>query len=150
MTIETSQQGYERTYVHGAVVSTLARFLSRDIDYIWLLSHAPVEAIQWWEAAVPLTRSEIIRARIRAISYDMELRTTDFIARAHALDDHGLVLIQSRNPMPDTLDIWRIPDEQQDGVLVKNGAFLRIDLPHAVETACVTCYQHGYLGGVNG
>jgi hypothetical protein len=50
--------------------------------------------------------------------------------------------------MPDTLDISRIPEVQQDAVLINNGGFLRIYLPHAVETASIICYERDYLAAV--
>jgi hypothetical protein len=52
--------------------------------------------------------------------------------------------------MPNALDLSRIPEVQQDKVLIDNSAFLRIYLPHAVETACVVCYQAGYLVAAGG
>lgn len=99
---------------------------------------------------MPINRSESITGKIRMLSYDLQLTTNEFLERVHSFDDHGLVLIQSRNPMPDTLDLSRIPEQVQDSVLIKNGAFLRIWLPHSVETALVTCYEPGYLDTING
>jgi hypothetical protein len=47
--------------------------------------------------------------------------------------------------MPSTLDLSRIVDSQKVNVLRKDGAFHRIYLPHAVETAQVQCFEKGYL-----
>jgi hypothetical protein len=132
------------------VVSMLAGYLSREVPFVWVLGHMPNSYVQWWEATVPLNRTESIRAQVRLLSYDIQLTTSEFLDRATSFDDHGLVLVQSHKPMPDTLDLARIPIEQQDDILIKNGAFLRIWLPHAVETASITCYRRGYLERIYG
>ena len=92
----------------------------------------------------PRTRSQ------RACSPDIQLSTSEFLAYVKAFDNHGLVLVQSYQPIPDTLDLARIAEEQQDSVLIQNGAFLRMWLPHAIETASVTCYQPGDLATIHG
>lgn len=63
-------------------------------------------------------------------------------------DDHGLLLIQSRHQMPDTLCLERINESQQNSVLMQNGATLRIYLPHAIETAQVQSFKKGYLSTI--
>jgi hypothetical protein len=148
MKIQRNSNGHEMVYVHGAVVSSLSRYLSAEVPFVWILGHTPERYVHWWEATVPLNRSETIRAKVRMLSYDIQLLTRDFLEKALSFDDYGLMLVQSRKPMPDTLNLASIPTEQQDNILIKNGAFLRIWLPHAIETASVTCYQPGYLDGI--
>ena len=70
--------------------------------------------------------------------------------RATEFDNHGLDLIQSRKPMPDTLSLSSVPEGQQNSVLRQNGATLRIYLPHAVETAQVRSFTRGYLASLVG
>ncbi len=45
--------------------------------------------------------------------------------------------------MPNTLEPSRLGNDRHQ-VLRLNGAFLTIDLPHAGETAVVSCYEPGY------
>ena len=85
---------------------------------------------------------------VRHLSFDLQMPTQDFILRAADFDDHGLVLIQSHKPMPDTLSLDSIPDSHQNAVLMQNGATLRMYLPHAIETAQVVSFAKGYLAKV--
>ena len=139
----------EILYVHGASVSTLTGFLNPQIPWVWVLGHTPNQYIEWWRAILPVNKYRAtINAEFRSVGYDLMLPTAQFLELATEFEDHGLVLIQSRQRMPDTLDISRIPEKQQAKVLRNNGAFLRMHLPHAVETAQVQCFEKGYLASV--
>jgi hypothetical protein len=141
------EAGVETLYVHSATVSGLAAFLNPDIPWVWILGHMPNRYVQWWEAELPTNKfGASLKAAYRNISYDLMLPTQHFIESLPQFEEHGIVLIQSSQRMPDTLELSRIPESQQPGVLVKNGAFLRLYLPHAVETAQVQCFEKGYLG----
>ena len=149
MCIEKNPNNHDMLFVHESVVSELARLLHPEVPYVWLLGHMPNRVVQWWQADVPLNLHQNITAQVRLVLYDMQLPTQDFLSKAECFDDYGLVLIQSDKPMPDTLDLSRIPESQQDAIVIQNGGFLRIYLPHAMETACVVCYQPGYLAQVS-
>src|SRR5688572_18964564 len=110
MKIEQTATGHELILVYGAVASRLVPFLNPQIPFIWILVHMHNRALQWRDAEVPLSPEQKITARVRMLSYDMQLSTEEFMAQAEVLDDHGLVLIQSRKPMPDTLELSRIPE----------------------------------------
>lgn len=148
MPVEKSPPAHDTLYVQEATASTLAALLHPEVPYVWIFGHTPRRALAWWTATVPLNTEDSIRGQVRQLSYDLQLPTAEFLRQSRAFDDHGLALVQARRPMPDTLDLRRIPDDQQDQVLVRNGAFLRLWLPHAVETAWVVCYEAGYLESV--
>jgi hypothetical protein len=139
----------EVVYVHGAVVSRLAGFLNVSLPWVWILGHRPNRYFQWQESTVPLNSGgRIERALVRDMCFDLQMPTADFISSASDFDDHGLVLIQSDRVMPDTLALDRVPESQQNQVLMQNGAALRIFLPHAIETAQVVSYKKGYLSTI--
>ena len=141
----------ETVYVHGAVASLLAKFLDASVPWVWILGHRPNRNVNWWEATVPLNvGGSVFSGSVRDLCLDMQMPTSDFVSRARDFDDHSLVLIQSRNQMPDTLCLERIPESQQNGVLMENGATLRIYLPHAIETAQVQSFKKGYLSTIVG
>ena len=143
-------QHHESFYVHSAVVTDLVQFLDESVPYVWLLGHMPNPAIQWWDTFVPINRETSFSGKIRNIVYDLQMSTAEFIKISPSLNNYGLLLIQSSKPMPDTLELNRIPENQQAPVLKKNGATLKIFLPHAAETAMVTSYCEGrinYDGG---
>lgn len=144
------RDGVETLYVHGATVSTLQPFLNLEIPWVWVLGHMPNHVVEWWQATLPIDKSrKPITAEFRMVGYDVLLPTSQFIELAPGFENHGLALIQSRQRMPNTMDLSRIPENQQSKVLRSNGAFLRIYLPHAGETAQVQCFEKGYLAKVS-
>lgn len=141
----------EIVYVHGATVSVLANLLDTSIPWVWILGHRPNRFVQWWETTVPLNTSEgLFTGSVRDMSFDFQMLTADFVSRSIDFNDYGLVLIQSRQQMPDTLCLERIPELQKNKVLMQNGAILRIFLPHAIETAQVQSFRKGYLTTIIG
>jgi|GEM_PF-2383460 len=146
MEILKNSSGFDTFYIHGAVVSNFGCFINPKIPYIWIIGHMPNPMIQWWHTELPInTKGKSLEANFRLVSYDLMLTTEEFLKNIHAFNDHGIDLIQSNNRMPDTLAFAPIPHEQRDKILIRNGAFLRIDLPHAVETGLITCFQENYL-----
>jgi hypothetical protein len=138
-------------YVYNAIVSVLAKFLDPAIPWVWILGHRPNRYIQWWQTTVPIDiAGKDFTGLVRDLRLDLQLPTSEFILRSTEFDDHGLVLIQSHQQMPDTLCLARIPDQKQQAVLIRNGATLRICLPHAIETAQVQSFTKGYLSKVIG
>lgn len=148
--IEIAENGKaEILYVHGASVSTLVPFLRPQIPWVWILGHMPDEHMQWWRTSLPVNKQNVpISAEFRLVCYDLMLPTAHFLEMVSAFDNHGILLVQSNRRMPDTLDLLRIPEARQSEVLRSNGAFLRINLPHAVETAQIQCFEKGYLANV--
>lgn len=141
----------EIVYVHEAIVSVLAQLLDSSVPWVWILGHCPNRYVQWWDANISLnTSNSPFTGSVRDLSFDLQLPTRDFVSRATEFDDHGLVLIQSQQQMPDTLCLERISESQQNDVLIKNGAVMRIYLPHAIETAQVQSFVKGYLTTVIG
>ena len=141
--------GVETLYMHGATVSTLTPLLNPQVPWVWILGHVPNRYVDWWQTSLPINNvGSPVTAEFRLIGYDLLLPTSRFLELAVEFEDHGLVLIQSHQRMPSTLDLSRIPDNQLANVLRSNGAFLRMYLPHAVETAQVQCFEKGYLARV--
>ena len=142
---------YDCVYVHGATASMLARFLAPTVPWVWILDHCPNPIVQWWQATIPLSTSgAAFTGRVRNMGFDIQMPTTEFLSRVSDFDDHGLNLIQSNHPIPDTLELYRISNANQHKVLMQNGATLTIYLPHAAETSMVTSYAKGYLETVIG
>lgn len=108
------EAGVETLYVHGATVSGLAAFLNPEIPWVWILGHMPNRYVQWWEAELPTNKfGASLRAAYRNVSYDLMLPTQHFIESIQVFDNHGIVLVQSNNRMPDTLELSGIPESQQ-------------------------------------
>lgn len=145
MSVIRNQDGHETLVVHRATASKLAHYLDPSVPWVWILGHMPNRAIRWWTSSVPLNTNVSITGRIRGLTYDLQLPTAEFLCCVSDFDEHGLVLIQANREMPDTLDLSRLRDSQQDSVLIQNGAVMRMYLPHAIETAVIVCYREGLL-----
>ena len=140
---------FEDMCVDNATVVSLLRFLNRQIPWVWILGHQPNPTIEWWNAQVPLSKAGTsFEGEVRFVAYDVQMPTDLFINRSSDFEDFGITLVQSRQRMPNTLELDRIPEGQRAHVLRLNGAFLYIELPHADETALVRCFERGYLAGV--
>jgi hypothetical protein len=143
--ISSDDAGCETAVVDRATVMSLTRYLNPIIPWIWIVDHMPNSKIQWWKAQVPLNgEGAILSGEVRLVQYDLQLSTREFLLVANAFDDSGITLIQSRQRMPNTLDL-RGTGSNRHQVLRLNGAFLTIDLPHAREATVVCCYECGYL-----
>jgi hypothetical protein len=137
---------HEDLFVHDATIGSLLRFLDPQVPWVWIAGHMPNPTLEWWESPIVLNTSGAeCKAQIRALTYDMQLPTAEFIAHAEAFEANGIDLVQCRGPIPNTLELSRVTEAQRSEVLRLNGAFLYIHLPHAVETALVRCFQPGYL-----
>lgn len=148
MTLVTAAPSHPKTItVHGATVPSLKRFIDREIPWVWILGHMPNAVVEWWRAELPLNaQGDSAVLDVRDLRFDMQLQTTSFLERIDAFRDHGIYLVQSRSPMPNTLDLRRISDdEHRQKVLRENGAVLTIDLPHAAETAVLCELVPGQL-----
>ncbi len=142
-------EGVETLYVHGATVGDLIGFLHPQVPWVWVLGHMPNTRFEWWETAQPIRQGgPSIAAEYRLIGYDLLLPTPRFLELSSEFEGHGISLIQSHHRMPNALDMDRIPENQRLKILRSNGAFLRIELPHAVETAQVQCFEKAYLASV--
>ncbi len=141
--------GIETLVIGAAKVSTLLPFVNPKVPWVWIFGHSPSQVWDWWESSLPVYKfGNNIAAQFRCVRYDMQLPTEQFLEVAAEFEQLGIDLAQSSKKMPNSLYLSRIPHEQQSKVLQSNGAFLRIYLPHAVETAHVECYEKGYLSQV--
>ena len=136
----------ESVAVHAATVVGLARFLNPEVPWVWILGHMPRTTVEWWQVEVPIDAAGYrTSAEIRLLSYDLQMPTAQFLDVSVSFDQSGLSLVQSRKRMPNTLQFDRVENSERHRILRLNGAFLMIDLPHANETAVVSCFEPGYL-----
>ena len=144
-----SRPDCEIVYVHAAIVSVLAKFLIPSVPWVWILGHRPNPSVRWWDTKVALnTKGDDFTGSVRDLCFDLQLPTPEFVDRAAEFDNFGLVLIQSNQRMPDSLTLHGIPESQQNGILMQNGAVLRIFLPHSIETAQIQSFVKGHLATI--
>lgn len=141
----------EQVFVYGATVSTLCPFIDPEVPWIWVSQHTPVETIRWWKSTAPLNEvAGTFTGKIRNLAYDILMPTSSFLSKVADFERHGIVLVQSEHPIPDTLQLHSIPDAQLRAVLIQNRVTLKVYLPHAAETAFVESYVPGRLAEVLG
>lgn len=94
--IKTNAKGFETLIIHRATATLVSQFLNPDIAHVWILGHWPHNSFAFHEATVPLSLTQTLTGRVRALSYDIDLPTAKFLDRATDFDGHGLTLFQSK------------------------------------------------------
>jgi hypothetical protein len=80
MEIEKNKNGHDLLFVHRATAAQLAKLLNPLVPYVWILGHMPNRVVEWWETEVPVNANQKICGQIRMLTYDMQLRTEEFLA----------------------------------------------------------------------
>ncbi len=116
--------------------SILEYLLSPAFPYVWLRKHMPHPAIQWWATQVPLsTAGAMTHLKVRELTYDLQMDIQLFFGHLREFIPYGVELYQFDRPIPDTLTLSHVPDNQKTKILLNNGAQAAFFLPHANEQA---------------
>lgn len=135
-TFKKSDDGSCTIYFEPCTVEVLKKILQPNAEYVWIFGHTPNRYVQWWNTKLPLSKSgKYYEVSARNISYDLDMKRTDFLKNISEFEDHGIALIQSTKTMPDTLIPSYLNENNENSVLKQNGMILRFYLPHAYETA---------------
>ncbi len=114
----------------------LKEVLDVSVPYVWIRRHQPVRSLQWWKTETVLKRNGPLHdIDIRSMEFDIQMPTERFLDLLPEFANHGLVLFQMSQRVPDTLTLDRIPDEHINRVLIQNGLHLKVYLPHEYECA---------------
>lgn len=148
--IHSSDDGLlHKTMVAEADVFTISKLLNSAVPFVWLAGYVPRSDMAWWKVTLPFSEaSEIREAEVRELQFDAMLSTTQFLSvvneSENALCDGRIDIIQLAHKVPSTLR-FNIENPQMDRILVNNGMFLRIRLPHAGASAQLVCTDLSYL-----
>lgn len=144
--IHESGNGLYHILLDAAEASDLRHLLHPDADYIWIHSHLPDPALRWWTADVPISPDVVWpSAKIRLMEYDLMMSRSEFLDRLELFVPHGLRLTQLTRPVPDSLWLNALPEDQAMRILLQNGMKARFFLPHRVETAEFVCTDRIHL-----
>lgn len=125
--------------IKSATPALLAEILTPAVPYVWLADYMPHPRMEWWTMPAVLRSGGIpIEAKVRLPMFDLLIGTRDFLKMLPELADSRLTLMQMHQPVPDTLCLQRIPDENRAAVLKDNGWHLSCHSPHRGEVALVS------------
>jgi hypothetical protein len=117
-------------------------------SFVWLVTYHPHHVLEWVDLPLPLAPDVAPRTvRARLPRYDLQFAFAEFLEvlpelRAPA----GLLALQMRRPVPDTLTIESVGDgHQRWNMLRENGWLLSFDLPHDGEHAWVETPDRQHL-----
>lgn len=144
--IHESEHGYYFVMLDASEASDLRYLLHPDGDYIWVHPHRPDPVLHWWTADVPISPGVVLpSARIRLMEFDLMMKRNEFLSRIDLFTPHGMALTQLTKPVPDSLWLQTLPDEQIERILIQNGMISRYYLPHQIETAQFSCTDRDHL-----
>jgi hypothetical protein len=144
--IHESKHGYYFIMLDASEASDLRHLLHPEGGHIWIHSHRPDPALRWWTADVPISPGVVLpAARVRLMEFDLMMQRDEFLSRLDLFAPHGMAITQLTRPVPNSLWLQTLPDEQIDRILIQNGMISRYYLPHRIETAQFSCTDREHL-----
>lgn len=142
--IRESQAGYFSITLNVCTSQILEHLLDRKESYIWIHQHRPNPVIEWWKTETPITKEKkIINASVRQMSFDIHLTIEEFLPIAGEFD--SLSLSQMSKPVPGTLTLDRMNEQNLVPILKGNGLISRFFIPHAMEVAVFSTTDRDHL-----
>lgn len=122
-------------------------------SFVWLVAYHPHHVVEWLDLPLPLAPDSAPRTlRARLPRYDLQFEFAEFLdvlPELHA--PAGMLALQMRRPVPDTLTIEPLGDgPQRWNILKQNGWLLSFDLPHDGAHAWVETTDREHLDRVLG
>ena len=120
-------------------------------SFVWLVAYHPHHVVEWVDLPLPLAPNTAARRlHARLPRYDLQFGYAEFLEvlpELHA--PAGMLALQMRRPVPNTLTIERLGDgPQRWRILKQNGWLLSFDLPHDGEYAWVEAPDRQHLDRV--
>lgn len=144
--IRPSQDGLLHCLTLGhCTASILRHVLNPEVPFIWLHRHVPQTRNGWWRASVPLSSSGGSHEfEVRDLEFDAQMTTEKFLTLLPEIEDHGVDLLQMSKRIPNTLR-FSVYDDAMNRILVQDGLFLKLILPHGNEVAALSSPDKSHL-----
>lgn len=95
--------------------------LDKDLDHIFIHNFMPSAAIQWWKTDLKSKNGvEFKNLSVRQMKMDIQTDLKE-LNRILALNTNYLSVYQFDKPVPDTLELERLPKNTKDKILKQNG-----------------------------
>ena len=117
-------------------------------SFVWLVTSHPHHVLEWLDLPLPLAPDAPPRpVRARLPRYDLQFGFAEFLEALPELRaPAGILALQMRHPVPDTLTIESLGDGlHRWNMLRENGWLLSFDLPHDGEYAWVETPDREHL-----
>ena len=79
------------------------------------------------------------------MEFDLLMSRTEFLTHLDRFSPHGMIMTQLTRPVPNSLWLRTLPEEQTERILIQNGMLCRYHLPHRIETAQFSCTDRAHL-----
>src|SRR4051812_29936200 len=124
--------------------AVLAELLDPSVPFVWLPNHSPMRHIEWWDVDLPIAHDRPPRrVRARWLRFDLLLKTAEFKDVADHFD--GITAFHMTRPVPNSLIIEQLPEEQLYRVLRQNGLLAHLHQPHSMEVAMYRTWDKEWM-----
>lgn len=125
-------------FIESCTSLILKYILDPAVPFVRLYEHHPFP-ISWQKVDVPLSASgKYYQLEVRHLTFDLRMPTAEFLDLLPEFAGHGIDLVQSFKPLPDTLRLDHLRPASQAQVWKQNGVYLRFFLPHRWEITTIT------------
>ncbi len=129
--------------------SVLSRLLNPKIQYVWSVNHFLEDHYDWSSRQINLSKDGPLHTvLVRDLSYDFIMDTKEYLGILNEFERQGNILIQCTQTIPQSLQYWKLPEEQRTRILVQNGMYSEFFLPHENETASFQCVDRTFVEAV--
>ncbi|RZL36467.1 MAG: hypothetical protein EOO96_06930 [Pedobacter sp.] len=95
--------------------------IDKNLNHILIHKFTPNLAIEWWATDIKMKNGELFKdLKVRNMEFDI---TTDLngLNKLIELNTHQLRIYQFDKPIPDTLSLEHLPENNRDKILAQNG-----------------------------
>jgi hypothetical protein len=94
--------------------------LDKSLNAIYIYKFNPNEALEWWKTNITVQGTELKNISVRQMEFDIN---TDLAGLKTLLgfNTYHMSIYQFDNPVPDTLNIDRLPEHSRLKILKQNG-----------------------------
>ena len=126
---------------------TIAKLLDPSVPFVWVVGHSPHRRIEWWQLDLPVSRGEQPRQlQVRDLWCELLVDTAEFIRIAGQFD--GATVFQMDRPVPNTLQVERLPEDRLYTILREVGLSAHFYQPHSMEVAMYRTWDGAWMDRV--
>ena len=101
--------------------SELKELFDSSVPHIFIHKFTPNETLQWWETNIQTQQNQTFKnLQVRGMEFDIQTNL-DHLNKIIDLNTQQLRIYQFDKPIPDTLDLDRLPENDRLKILEKNG-----------------------------
>ncbi|MHC8949735.1 hypothetical protein [Sphingobacterium hungaricum] len=95
--------------------------IDKDFDHLYIHKFTPNQAIEWWKTDIRMKNADLYKdLQVRNMEFDVSTNLVG-LKKLMELNTYNLTVYQFDRPIPHTLSIEFLPEEQRDKILQQNG-----------------------------